>query len=245
MDYLEGSLLHAWWSDTDYESRKHTGTWLWLSFFSFLAIALAAVKLNLDGTLGLFEEASFWRTIGLVLFFLTPFLCLVYYKLPFILRIPVLALLLLKYVAFFILFVSSIASLLVIPPDFELGTILDWGNSTFGNFLESTSSQLGVTGLFVGGAVLVLIGIAIALVILALIIFVPILLLKALNAFQYLYDTAAIWASRNISKLSKTYKSIPSSTAATSGAEDGKPASPPMAKSGTKVSRPVKPANNR
>lgn len=237
MDYLEGALLHSWWSDTDYESRRHTGTWLWFSFISFVAIALAAVKLNLDGTLGLFEGTTFWLTLGITLFILTPFLCFAYYKLPFILRVPVLALLLLKYLSFFIIFVNQVASLLVIPPDFDVNTILDWGNRTFGDFLEQSSSQLGVTGLFVGGGVLVLIGLGIALIILALVIFVPILLLKALNAFQYLYDQLVVWVGGNISKLIKTYKTLPN--------QEEKPESTGTKPSQSPGTRPVKPANNR
>ncbi len=209
MDYLEGTLLHAWWSDTDYESRRHTGTWFWFSLFTFISIAYAALRLNLDGRLWILEQNRLWLMLGISLFLLTPLLCLVYYKVPFLLRVPILALLLLKYAAFFLLMIGQVARLLVIPEDLTIPAILEWGNNTFGDFLEDTSNRMGVTGLFVGGGLLVLIGIGIALAILAVIIFVPILMLKAFNAFQYLYDSLIVWIIRSIRRLIRSYRHLP------------------------------------
>ena len=115
MDYLEGALLHSWWSDTDYESRRHTGTWLWYSLAFFAVLAYAALRLNLKGSMVLSENHEFLRTVWLVLFFVTPFLCMVYYKLPFLLRLPVLFLLSVKYLSYFLYCISRLATDLLVP----------------------------------------------------------------------------------------------------------------------------------
>lgn len=209
MDYLEGMLLHAWWSDTDYASRKHTGTWLWYSVFSFFALAYAALRLNLDGTLGVIENSGVWLALAVALFILTPLFCLVYYKLPLLLRVPVLLLLGLKYLAFFLLWLVNLASLFIIPETMTLSAIMVWGNDNFGAFLEDTTARMGVTGLFVGGVILVLIGVGIFLAVMALVIFVPILILKAFNAMQLLWDSLVVWLFGIAKRLIKAYRSSP------------------------------------
>lgn len=209
MDYLEGALLHSWWSDTDYESRRHTGTWLWFSFAYFLVLAYTALRLNLRGSMSIVDNSSFFFSVSLALFFVTPLICMAYYKLPFLLRVPALCLLGLKYICFLLYTIGRLAVFFVIPDDITLKSILVWGNETFGSFLENTTSRLGVTGLFVGGGILVLIGIGLALLIVALIIFAPILLLKGFNAFQFLWDSLVVYLIKTIRRLLKTYKSNP------------------------------------
>lgn len=211
MDYLEGSLLHSWWSDTDYESRKHTGTWLWYSFAFFLVLAYAALRLNLKGSSVLLENSPFLHRLWVLLFFITPLLCAVYYKLPLLLRIPVLSLLAVKYLSFFLSCIGRLSLFFVVPEELTMDKIMVWGNKTFGLFLEDTTSRLGVTGLFVGGAILVLIGIGLALIMLALVIFVPILLLKGFNAFQFLWDSLLMYLFRLCKRLYKSYRSDPGS----------------------------------
>lgn len=206
MDYLEGALLHSWWSDTDYESRRHTGTWLWYSLLFSAFLAYSALLLNIRGTMGPADNNSLFFTGTLVLFFVTPLFCLVYYKLPFILRLPILFFLGLKYVFFFLYCIGRLAPFLLVPDYVNVDSVLAWGNETFGMFLEETSAKLGVTGLFVGGGIVVLIGIGLALAVLALVIFVPIILLKAFNAFQFLWDKLVVFLIGKIKSTAEAYK---------------------------------------
>ena len=210
MDYLEGMLLHSWWSDTDYESRKHTGTWLWFSFLSFLFLVGSVFVLNYYGSFDLIENRGLWRGLTIVLFLVTPFLCMIYYRLPFFLKVPILILLALKYMSAFIWAIDYVAQYFVLPEWLTIPAILNWGDETFGRYLENTTAEMGVSGLFYGGAVFVLVGVIIALVVLALAIVVPIFLLKLFNLLQFFWDKLFIWLFYKVQDLYYHYQSDPS-----------------------------------
>ena len=141
MDYLEGMLLHSWWSDTDYETRKHKGTWVFYSFLMFLALAGTVAQLNLTGTATLTNYNGIMRVFLIVLFLLTPIICKVYFKLPFVGRLVALSALAFKYLSLFIVIISSVANLLILPESVTINSILNWGNTTVGDFLTETTAR--------------------------------------------------------------------------------------------------------
>ncbi len=211
MDYLEGMLLHAWWADTDYEDRKHKGTWLWFSVFTFFFLAAIAFMTNYFGGTTITNRMGLWKTLTLILFFVTPLLCMIYYSMPFMLRVPILALLGLKYISAFFWMIAGFTELFILPDWLTFDRILEWGNETFGTYLDHRAAETGVTGLFVGGGIIILIAVGIGLGFLVLAIFTPMFMLKAFNTLQYLWDNAFIWIERKVRDLIKSYKSKPAS----------------------------------
>lgn len=193
MDYLEGMLLHSWWSDTDYETRRHKGTWVFYSFLMFLALTATVAQLNLTGAATLLNFNGFMRAVLIVLFLLTPLICKVYFKLPFVGRVVALALLAFKYLSLFIVTINSVAKLLIIPESVTISSILDWGNTTVGDFLTETTARFQVSGLFIGGFIIGIVSLLIGLLILAILVFYPILLLQAFNLCQYMWDMAFLY----------------------------------------------------
>lgn len=193
MDYLEGMLLHSWWSDTDYETRSHKGTWLFYSFVMFLALAVNVIQLNLTGAATLFKFTGFMRFMMIVLFLISPIICKIYFKLPFVGRIVALALLAFKYLSLFIVIINDVAKLLIIPESVSISSILEWGNTTVGDFLTETTARFQVSGLFIGGFMIGIVSLLIGLLILAVLVFYPILLLQAFNLCQYMWDMAFLY----------------------------------------------------
>ena len=198
MDYLEGMLLHSWWSDTDYETRKHKGTWVFYSFLMFLALAGTVAQLNLTGTATLTNYNGIMRVFLIVLFLLTPIICKVYFKLPFVGRLVALSALAFKYLSLFIFIISSVANLLILPESVTINSILNWGNTTVGDFLTETTARFQVSGLFIGGFIIGIISLLIGLLILAILVFYPILLLKAFNLCQYMWDMAFLYVLEKV-----------------------------------------------
>lgn len=193
MDYLEGMLLHSWWSDTDYETRRHKGTWVFYSFLMFLALTATVAQLNLTGAATLLNFNGFMRAVLIVLFLLTPLICKVYFKLPFVGRVVALTLLAFKYLSLFIVTINSVAKLLIIPESVSINSILDWGNTTVGDFLTETTARFQVSGLFIGGFIIGIVSLLIGLLILAILVFYPILLLQAFNLCQYMWDMTFLY----------------------------------------------------
>lgn len=193
MDYLEGMLLHSWWSDTDYETRNHKGTWLFYSFIMFLALAVNVIQLNLTGAATLFKFTRFMRFMMIVLFLISPIICKIYFKLPFVGRIVALAMLAFKYLSLFIVIINNIAKLLIIPESVSISSILEWGNTTVGDFLTETTARFQVSGLFIGGFMIGIVSLLVGLLILAVLVFYPILLLQAFNLCQYMWDMAFLY----------------------------------------------------
>ena len=226
MDYLEGMLLHSWCSDTDYSSRKHTGTWYFYSFAMFIALAYVFAKLNLKGNLILLEKTSFFASMTVILFLITPLLCAIYYRVPFIFRLPILAVLAFKYICLFCYFILSLGKLLIIPEDITLSLIFDWGNKTVGDFLTETTARFKVSGLFIGGAIIASIVLAVGIILLLLVIYVPMLLLHAFNMAQMGWDTFVVFLYKKLKELYKAYKSK-------STVNNGKESNTKMPKSGT------------
>ncbi len=198
MDYLEGMLLHSWWSDTDYETRKHKGTWVFYSFLMFLALAGTVAQLNLTGTATLTNHNGIMRVFLIALFLLTPIICKVYFKLPFVGRLVALSVLAFKYLSLFIVIINSVANLLILPESVTINSILNWGNTTVGDFLTETTARFQVSGLFIGGFIIGIISLLIGLLILAILVFYPILLLKAFNLCQYMWDMAFLYVLEKV-----------------------------------------------
>ena len=70
---------------------------------------------------------------------------------------------------------------------------MDWGNTTVGDFLTETTARFQVSGLFIGGFIIGIVSLLIGLLILAILVFYPILLLQAFNLCQYMWDMAFLY----------------------------------------------------
>ncbi len=206
MDYLEGMLLHSWWSDTDYASRKHRGTWFFYSFVMSVILLAAFALINLRGSLSIIDNYSFYMTSLITLFLVTPILCMVYYKTPIIIRLPILALLGFKYISLFAVMIANAARTLVIPADMTINTILNWGNDTVGDFLTEYTLRLGVSGLFVGSFIIALLAVIAALIVIVVLVFAPMLILYIFNLCQYLWDTVFVLVINWARKLYENYR---------------------------------------
>ena len=101
MDFLEGFLLGPLWSDTEYETQRHIG------FHIFLGAIISGIFLWL---LIFPDKLNFWLglptamyVILIILFFLaTPFAARVYYQLKLPLKLLVLAVQAIKFIAVFL-----------------------------------------------------------------------------------------------------------------------------------------------
>lgn len=205
MDYLEGMLFHSWWGDTDYASRKHTGTWFFYSIVMSLLLFVATLELNLTLELTLANYSSVFLTSLIVLFILTPLLGKIYYKTSLLIRIPILIALTWKYLSLFALVIINIAERLLIPETMTINSILNWGNESVGDFLTETTALYGVSGLFIGSFMIALIAIVVALIVAAILIFAPMLILYVFNLCQYLWDQFIIFLFEKGRKLYINY----------------------------------------
>lgn len=188
MDYLEGMLLHSWWADTDYSTRKHKGMWFFYSVVMNVLLFVAFIKINMTAGLDILAYQGLFTASLIILFIISPLICGIYYKLPFILRIVDLAILAWKYVSLFALLIMQTAQRLVLPEGFDLNYIIAWGNITIGDFLTETTANSGVSGLFIGAVMIGLIVLVIAIISLLVLIFTPILALYLFNSLQFIWD---------------------------------------------------------
>lgn len=167
MDFLEGFLLGPIWSDTEYETRRHTGFyWLigWLIFAGYLWLQfkppIAQPWLDLPS----------WTSVFVFFFLLCalPFACRYYYQLNFLIKIPILAIQVIKLAAAFLalyqwalpLYTLDIAAL----PD----QLIEYINTAIAKATETFSSLGDAIGMMVGiiagglQVVLTLVGIILA-----------------------------------------------------------------------------------
>jgi len=159
MDFLEGFLMGPIWSDTEYETRRHTGFyWLigWLAIAAFAWLVIFPAKrpgfLNMPGFL------------PVLLFFLlslgSPFACRYYYRLNIMLKLGILLLQIVKFgfafVALFQFWLPRIQLDLATLP----ATLLDYVNKTVArtsDFFATLGSGLGMMmGIISGGLIIVL-----------------------------------------------------------------------------------------
>lgn len=159
MDFLEGFLLGPIWSDTEYETRRHTGFyWLigWLAFAGYIVLLLEP------------SVAAGWiglpRYVPIVYFVLltlaSPFACRYYYRLNPILKVLILLIQISKLAAALLALYQFVLPKYTLEPDTLPQTILEYVNQTIAkatDSLESLGHGVGMlAGIITGGMLVVL-----------------------------------------------------------------------------------------
>lgn len=149
MDFLEGFLLGPTWSDTEYETRRHTGFyWLigWLVFLGY-------IWLQFDP-----PQARPWMSLPrwaplLVFFFLllaAPFTNRYYYRLNILLKLPVLALQAIKLAAAYLAVYQWVMPFYKLDVDLLPQELLEYINQTIAKSTETFTSMGQAMGMMVG-----------------------------------------------------------------------------------------------
>lgn len=159
MDFLEGLLIGPIWSDTEYETRRHTGFyWLigWLICLLFAYLALFS------------EVADKWFImpsiavilIIIILFLAAPFINRYYYQLNLALRLPILVVHVAKYAAIFYVLLQKYLPRVNLDMDKLPQDGLDFVNQTIARateFFQSWGQGTGMLlGIAAGGIIIVL-----------------------------------------------------------------------------------------
>ena len=183
MDFLEGFLLGPIWSDTEYETRRHTGFyWFvgWLVLGGYVWVKLKPATLSTLLSLPQSVPVAFF----LVLLLGTPFACRYYYKFNIMFKILVILVESIKLGAAFLAFFQSVLPLYTISLDTLPEDFLEYINQTIAGWtgsFETLGQGLGMlVGVVTGGlqVVFTLIGIILAATI------VPALFLLAIQLLQ-------------------------------------------------------------
>lgn len=93
MDFLEGFLMGPYWSDTEYESRRHIGFFLWVGVSVVGIFVFLLVNPILNGWILPWPVPALLLTL---LALINPFLCKNYYHRPLIIRLLILLALICK-----------------------------------------------------------------------------------------------------------------------------------------------------
>lgn len=149
MDFLEGFLLGPIWSDTEYETRRHTGFyWLigWLAFLGYVWLQftppLAQPWLQLPR----------WAPILICGFLILamPFASRFYYRLNILIKLPVLALQLVKLLAAFLALYQWVLPLYTLNVDLLPQELLEYINQTIAKSTETFTTMGQAVGMMVG-----------------------------------------------------------------------------------------------
>lgn len=187
MDFLEGLLIGPIWSDTEYETRRHTGFyWLvgWLVCLLFAYLVLFPQK---AGT-WLELPAFFPVAVFIVLLIASPFINRFYYQLNIVFKVLILAVHAAKYSAvFYALFQRYLPGLSIdmagLPQDG-----LEFVNQTIARATEFFQSWGQGTGMLLGiaaGGIMIVVT-CLAVVIAATV--APAIIFALLRQLQHLVD---------------------------------------------------------
>lgn len=189
MDFLEGSLLGPLWSDTDYQTRSHTGFNLLISLVFWLYLFYAFYRINSSGTPFLLATNIFnWTFIGCVLFLISPLLCLIYYRTSLIVRFAILFLQLAKYLSLYLAFFKWLAPSLEINFGTTIASMTVFLNDTVGTAIEYYTERYQTSGLFASTAVLLILALLVGLLIFSLCVCLPFVYFKLLQWLQAVVD---------------------------------------------------------
>ena len=186
MDYAEGLFLGRYWSDTDFENRRHVELFLLYGVLTFIFLVIfywTGSPFIGVGSFGMFGIIMLsLLTVG------NPVLCFRYYGMPLWGKACILAVKVYKAYLVMSLTVSLIIPRLTVQSNGLKDFLIDYLNSTLESYTEKFASGGGsfstVMGVLTGGIHVVLV---IVLVIAALIL-IPGLFVLIFKAVQYFYD---------------------------------------------------------
>lgn len=189
MDFLEGALLGPMWSDTDYQTRKHTGVNLLISLIFWLYLLYAFYRINTSGTPFLIADNHLnWLLLGSLLFLISPLLCVIYYRSSLLVRFIILFVQFCKYLMLYLAFFKWLAPSLDIDFSNTLNSITVFLNDTVGTAIEYYTERYQTSGLVASTAVLAFIAFVIGIILLCLCITLPFLYFKLLRWLQAVTD---------------------------------------------------------
>lgn len=190
MDYLEGALLGRYWSDTDFETRRHRGLELMLSAAFWLLLLAGVYFINFRILPRPLSRSTPWLPLFAILFLVNPLIGHFYYRMALPLRFVSLGVLLVKYVAFFLAVITALVPVFRLPEDFTLRSILEFFEGNIGQFVENQTVTYGTNGLILSMAVTVIGSGLLVLLFIYLMVKIPFWLYTFISWLQRIYDEA-------------------------------------------------------
>ncbi len=186
MDYAEGLFLGRYWSDTDFENRKHVELFLLYGVLTSLFLALYYWTGSPLIGVGSFGVVSIIMLS--VISALNPVICFKYYGMPLWGKIGILFVKVYKAYLVMSLTVSLIMPRLTVQSNGLKDFLVDYLNSTLEKYTERFASGGGsfstVMGVLTGGIHVVLV----IVLVLAAMIAIPGLVVIIYKVIQYFYD---------------------------------------------------------
>jgi hypothetical protein len=186
LDYAEGLFLGRYWSDTDFENRRHIE--LFLLYGVLTTIFLILLYWTGSPFLGVGKFGLFSIIMLVILSVFNPALCFRYYGMPLWGKGGILLVKIYKAYLIMSLTVSLIIPRLTVQSNGLKDFLIDYLNSTLESYTEKFASGGGsfstVMGVLTGGIHVVLV---IVLVFAAMIV-IPGLVVLLYKAVQYFYD---------------------------------------------------------
>ncbi len=190
MDYWEGFLLGPLWSDTDYETRRHSGLILGVGLVVWAAIIAIVLLPGTQSAAISRGSLRFSLVVYLLLTIGSPFISRYYYRCVFPARIAILLVQLAKLTAGMMVPVNILLAGFKLDLAALQAEAMVFFNEYLGGMIDRfTAAYAGGTGMligiFVGGLSLLLMGVGIALVCLI----APRFILAGMRLIQWTYDT--------------------------------------------------------
>lgn len=190
MDFLEGFLLGPIWSDTEYETRRHTGFywligWVVLSIFSWFVLFP--------------EQTEHWLIISytvsvvvlIVLLLGSPFISRFYYRMNLIIKVIILIIQTSKFSLAFVMAMHIGLKRLQVNREMIPQDLLEYVNQTMANaslYFESWGKGVGMLLGIVSGGIIIVLTLVGGLLLATLI---PVVILIAVKTIQRLIDLLA------------------------------------------------------
>ena len=186
MDYAEGLFLGRYWSDTDFENRKHYE--LFLLYGTLTTLFLVLYYWTGRPLIGVGSFGMFSTVMLSILSFCNPVICFRYYGMPLWGKAAVLCAKVYKAYLVMSLTVSLILPRMTVQSNGLKDFLVDYLNSTLEKYTERFASGGGsfstVMGVLTGGIHVVLV---VVLVVAALVV-IPGLVVIVYKLVQYFYD---------------------------------------------------------
>jgi hypothetical protein len=157
MDFLEGFLLGPVWSDTEYETRRHTGFYWFIGWLVFAAYAYLVIKP---------ESKPSWLDMPIylpVLLFcvftlISPIACRYYYQMNILVKLCILIFQAMKFGFAFVAFFEYLLPMVTLDLATLPQSVLDYINQTIGkatDYFDKLGQGIGMLVGIAGGGLLI------------------------------------------------------------------------------------------
>jgi len=188
LDYAEGLFLGRYWSDTDFENRRHVELFLLYGVLTSLLFVIAYWTGR--PVLGVGSFGVFPTVMLILLSVLNPLICFRYYRMPLWGKFCILFGKVVKAYLVMSLTVSLALPKLTVKSDGLRDFLIDFLNSTLENYTQHFASGGGsfatVMGVLAGGIHVVLV----TVLMIAALVVLPGVFVIVYKAVQYVYDFA-------------------------------------------------------